>query len=258
MKNHPKDLVREQYSRQAHLYAKSRPHALGETLQLLASWAEGKGTESVLDVATGCGFCAFALAPEVEKVIGIDLTLPMLKQASHLAGERGLTNIEFREADAEALPFPDAHFDIVTCRISAHHFSSPAAFLSESWRVLVRGGLLLLADTSSPDDLAVARWHNEIERLRDPSHIQNLTPRQWQDLVSGAGFTIAEFTPDYRSHLEFGDWVKISGCSPETISLLLQRFEQAPPEVKKAFRIQSNAARISFSWPITALKALKP
>jgi hypothetical protein len=124
--------------------------------------------------------------------------------------------------------------------------------------VLVPGGCLLLADTSSPDDLGIARWHDETERLRDPSHVQNFTPPQWRDMVLGAGFQIMEFSTNYRSHLEFGNWVKTSGCSPETISLLLQRFEQAPPEVKKAFRIQSNAARISFSWPITALKAIKP
>jgi len=258
MSDHSKDLVRQQYSRQAHLYARSRPHALGDTLQLMVQWAECKGAESVLDVACGCGFCAFALAPAAEKVVAVDITPRMLEEASRLAGQRGISNIEFKEADAEALPFPDARFDIVSCRISAHHFFSPSAFLSESWRVLVPGGCLLLADTSSPDDLGTARWHDETERLRDPSHVQNFTPPQWRDMVFGAGFQITEFSTNYRSHLEFGDWVKTSGCSPETISLLLQRFEQAPPEVKKAFRIQSNAARISFSWPITALKALKP
>lgn len=258
MKNDFKDLVRQQYSRQAHLYAKSRPHALGDTLHLMVRWAESKGTEHVLDVATGCGFCAIALAPAVAKVVGIDITLAMLNQASRLAEQRGLTNIEFREGDAEALPFPDAHFDIVTCRISAHHFSSPSAFLSEAWRVLVKGGRLLLADTSSPDDSAVAGWHNDTDRLRDPSHAQNLTPKQWQDMVQEAGFNIAEFSGDFSTQLEFMDWVKTSGCSPETISFLLQRFEQAPLEVKKAFQIHSNGGGIFFSWPVTALKAIKP
>jgi ubiquinone/menaquinone biosynthesis C-methylase UbiE len=256
MESHSKDLVRRQYSRQAPLYAKSRPHALGDTLQLLASWAEGKGSERVLDVATGCGFCAFALAPTVGRVVGLDLTPAMLKEASRLAEESGLGNIEFQEGDAEALPFSDACFDIVACRISAHHFSSPAAFLSEAARVLIPGGSLLLADTSSPDEL-VSPWHNETERLRDPSHVQNLTPSQWEDLVKRAGFTIVEFSADYRTQLEFSDWVSTSGCSPETISALLDRFEQAPSEVKNAFHIQANGGRISFSWPITALKAIK-
>jgi ubiquinone/menaquinone biosynthesis C-methylase UbiE len=252
-----KDRVRRQYSRQAHLYAKSRPHALGDTLQLMASWAEGRGTERVLDVATGCGFCAFAVAPSVAKVIGLDLTPSMLKEASRLAEERGLRNVEFREGDAEALPFPDSYFDIVSCRISAHHFSSPMSFLSESWRVLTSGGSLLLVDTSSPDE-TVACWHNDVERMRDPSHVRNLTPAQWRDLVQRAGLSIVEFSAEHRTHLEFSDWVKTSGCSPDTISTLLQRFEQAPLEVKRTFGIQANGAEILFSWPVTALKAVKP
>ena len=257
MQESSKDRVRQQYSRQAHLYATSRTHALGDTLQLMVRWAEGKGTEKVLDVATGCGFCAFALAPRVEKVIGVDLTPAMLSQASRLAERRGLTNIEFQEGDAEALPFPDDHFDIITCRISAHHFSSPFLFLAESWRVLVKGGSFLLADTCSPDGL-VAPWQNEVEVLRDPSHVRNFTPSQWQEAMQKAGFTISEFSTDYRSQLEFGDWVRRAGCSPEAISHLLQRFEQAPPEVKKAFRIQASGTQILFSWPITAIKAVKP
>ena len=257
MESHFKDLVRRQYSRQAPLYAKSRPHALGDTLQLMASWAGGKGKEQVLDVATGCGFCAFALAPSVAKVIGLDLTPSMLQEASRLARERGLRNIEFREGDAEALPFPDAHFDIVTCRLSAHHFSSPEAFLSEARRVLVPGGFLLLADTSSPDE-RVARWHNDIEWLRDPSHVQNFTPAKWRVLVERGGFAIAELSADCRTQLEFSDWVKTAGCTPETISTLLHGFEQAPPEVKGAFHIRANGTKILFSWPVTAIKAIKP
>jgi ubiquinone/menaquinone biosynthesis C-methylase UbiE len=211
-----------------------------------------------LDVGCGCGFCAFALAQVAEKVVAVDITPRMLEEASRLAGQRGISNISFQEADAEALPFPDAHFDIVSCRISAHHFLSPSAFLSESWRVLLPGGCLLVADTSSPEDLGIAIWHNATERMRDPSHVQNFTPSQWRDMVLGAGFRIAEFSTDYRSHLNFGDWVKTSGCSPEAISALLQRFEQAPLEVKRAFQICSSGDRISFSWPITALKAVKP
>jgi len=166
--------------------------------------------------------------PQVKEVIGIDLTPAMLSHASQLAEQRGLSNIEFQEGDAEALPFPDDHFDIITCRISAHHFSSPFLFLAESWRVLVKGGSFLLADTCSPDGL-VAPWQNEVEVLRDPSHVRNFTPSQWQEAMQKAVFTISEFSTDYRSQLEFGDWVRRAGCSPEAISHLLQRFEQAPP-----------------------------
>jgi len=252
-----KELVRQQYSRQAHLYARSQSHARGDSLELMAQWARDEETELVLDVACGCGFSSFALAPLAREVVAVDLTPAMLKEASRLARERGIANIRFLGADAESLPFPEGRFHLVACRLSAHHFYSPLRFLSESFRVLATMGSLLLIDTSVPEDPEVALWQNTTERLRDPSHRENLPPSRWKELIEEAGFHLVGFSTQHRTNLRFGDWVRTSGCPPRLVSDLLERFEQAPAAVKQAFQIRRDGSQIIFSWPLAAFKACK-
>ena len=86
----------------------------------------------VLDVATGAGHTALAFAPLVARVVASDITGEMLAEAAKLAGARGLANVETAHAEAGNLPFPDASFDLVTCRLAAHHFPAPAAFVARS------------------------------------------------------------------------------------------------------------------------------
>ena len=58
--------VREQFSQHANYYAQSSAHAQGDTLDIILDFAEPRGTEQTLDIATGTGFTAFKLAPKVE------------------------------------------------------------------------------------------------------------------------------------------------------------------------------------------------
>ena len=91
----------------------------------------------MLDVATGAGHTALAFAPHVAKVTATDITEEMLAQAKKLAASRGLGNVKTVPAKAEDLPFPDMSFDLVTCRLAAHHFADVAAFAAEAFRVLI-------------------------------------------------------------------------------------------------------------------------
>ena len=92
-------------------------------------------------------------------------------------------------------------FDLVTCRLAAHHFASPRAFVAEAYRVLMPGGVLALVDNISPDadilpaleaaqvsDLASA--YNQFEKLRDPSHGRCLGLAEWTALLVNAGFAV--------------------------------------------------------------------
>ena len=123
-----------------------------ESLKWLVEHGRFAPSNRVLDVATGTGLTALAVAPLVAKVPGLDVSSGMLNEARRRAAGTGITNVEFHQGSAEAVPFPDASFDAVTCRMAAHHFDSVPAFLVESARVLVPGGRLLVADTTPPDN----------------------------------------------------------------------------------------------------------
>lgn len=240
--------AQEQFSRQAGLYAQSRPHALGSSLRLLALWAAPAATDRALDVATGAGFAAFAIAEQAAIVVASDLTSPMLYAARGLAAERGLSNVRFTRTAAEALAFPDGTFDLVTCRIAPHHFASVALFVNEVRRVLRRGGRFVLIDSSVPEDPVLDAWQQETERLRDPSHVRNWSPSEWRGLLEGSGFATLRESTDERTELVLSDWVRTSGSPPEVVALLERRFRGADEATRTAFRIREEDGDVAFSW----------
>ena len=97
----------------------------------------------VLDLASGVGDPALSIAAEVApngRVIATDLGPGMISLAEELARKKGLTNIEFREASAESLPFPDGTYDVLTCRFGIMFFPDLPKALRECLRVLKPGG----------------------------------------------------------------------------------------------------------------------
>lgn len=133
--------VQDQFGATAAAYVASAGHAAGDDLAQLVAWNEGGPEKAALDVATGGGHTALALAAHYGRVVASDLTAPMLAAAEGFIRGKGIANVDFRLADAEALPFGDAEFDAVSCRIAPHHFPDPARFVAEVARVLKPGGL---------------------------------------------------------------------------------------------------------------------
>src|SRR5690242_18432848 len=122
MSEESKELVQKQFGAHAAAYATSRPHAQGASLKRLVELTQPQPNWQVLDVATAAGHTAYAFAPHVAHVTATDITPEMLPVAAKLAAERGITNVTLEIADAEALPYADSSFDLVTCRIAPHHF----------------------------------------------------------------------------------------------------------------------------------------
>ena len=120
-----KDTVVKQFDPVAENYRTSHVHAGGEDLAQLLRHAALTGDESVLDAGSGAGHTALAFAPHARHVISVDLAESMLAQGRLQAQERGLTNVEFRQADVEELPFADGSFDVIVSRYSAHHWPHP-------------------------------------------------------------------------------------------------------------------------------------
>jgi ubiquinone/menaquinone biosynthesis C-methylase UbiE len=127
----------------------------------------------VLDIATGTGEFARALAPHVATVIGLDATNAMMEQGQKFIDQAGIENISFQEGVVEDLPFNDETFDIVSSRYAFHHFADPKPVISEMVRVCKTGGYVIVIDIIVPDESTAAQYNN-YEWLCDQSHMRCL------------------------------------------------------------------------------------
>ncbi|MCW3060866.1 MAG: Methylase involved in ubiquinone/menaquinone biosynthesis [Capsulimonas sp.] len=257
----PTRSAKEQFDKQAAHYNAQWNTWSEETLSWILAHSGYQPTDKVLDIATGTGFTALAFAPHVAEVIGSDVSTGMLDQARKQAEEREITNATFTEAPAEALPFLDATFDIVTSRIAPHHFLDIQKFAAETARVLKPGGRLVLVDTSVPDgDIEAADWQNAVEVLRDPSHVRNYTPSEWRAIWEDAGLTV-ETIGDTGGGITIplSDWIFKAGCTPEQAQQVRDQFANAPANVKAIYQIveQANGETV-FTWRRVAVRAVKP
>lgn len=244
---------REQFDRQAGHYNAQWNEWSERSLRWILDRAACTGAERVLDVATGTGFTALAFAPHAARVTGLDVSPGMLAQARENAARAHVTNVSFQEGAAEAMPFPDASFDRVTCRVAPHHFLSLDKFATEAHRVLAPGGRLLIADTAVPDNLAeVDAWQNQVEKLRDPSHVRNYSPAEWRGTLESAGFQIEAIELLEESHpMNLEDWLQKSGCTGEPADQVRNLFAAPPADAARLFRIENG----SFQWLRVALSA---
>ena len=248
--------VRDQFSQHAEYYAQSSAHAKGDTLEVILNFADPKGTEKALDIATGTGFTAFALAPKVAHVVATDLTPEMVAKASELAQEQTIENIAFSVAAAESLPFATASLDLVTCRLAPHHFQNVPKFLSEVHRVLRIDGLFCLVDSVSPESEQLIAWQNRVEKLRDDSHVFGYPPSQWDTMIVNADFEIEKTAHVRNAQMSFLWWVRPQKNPPEVVREIRDAFAQlSPDDAKRHYTVEPAGNDFYFSWPMYAVKA---
>ena len=221
------------FGERAAMYTTSATHADPQVLTRVAALATPQPHWSVLDIATGTGHTAFALAPYVHSVVGTDLTPEMLAQAERLRVERSIDNVRFRPADVHHLPFEGETFDLVTCRRAAHHFSDIGRALREMHRVLRRSGRLVIDDRSVPEDDFVDRCMNELDRYHDESHVRQYRASEWRSMLADAGFVIEVIEP-YRQHRPLS--ALTAGVSPDNVA----RIEAVLARLSQAQRIALN------------------
>ena len=222
-----KSLVQHQFGAHAGGYVTSPTHASGYSLGRLVELVDPQPGWRVLDLATGGGHTALALARNGAWVVAGDITLPMLRAArDHIASQQ-VNGVTYTRLDAEWLPFPAETFDAVTCRIAPHHFPHVAQFVRECARVAKPDHIVAVVDQLSPPDPKVARYINAFERLRDPSHIWAYNAVEWQGFFTGAELEILHYEEFDTLH-DLTPWAEQMGCDGATITRLRAMLHQAP------------------------------
>jgi ubiquinone/menaquinone biosynthesis C-methylase UbiE len=230
MSDDPKRLSQRRFSQFAQEYVASTGHAKGyELARLVELAAPGLADRPTLalDIATGGGHTALTFAPHVGRVIATDLAPAMLAAARGNLAQQGVANAAYAAADGERLPFADARFDLVTCRIAPHHFPDPFRFVTECARVLKPGGALLIQDLAVPEDERAARYLDAFETLRDPSHNRMYSAEEWRAMLLDAGLTVAHAEIVAR-RAGFVEWARMQDCAPEVTERLTVLLAQCP------------------------------
>jgi SAM-dependent methyltransferase len=176
--------VTDLWSDRAQAYRESATHAAGDDLDLVVAWCEPGPGVTVLDVATGGGHVARRLREGGATVVTVDSAPGMEPDAI---------------APADHLPFADASFDAVACRIATHHFPDVLAALREMARV-ARHRVVICDNTFTSESA------EEADRLRDPSHVRNYGVAEWHSFFELAGLEIADEAIVVRD-TDFEDWL---------------------------------------------------
>lgn len=173
-------------------------------------FARPLGDERALDVGTGAGALALALAPLVREVVGLD-PVPELLELAHA---RALPNTEFVEGDGTALPFQDGAFDLVGTHRTLHHVERPELVVAEMARVTRSGGHVLVVDQLAPDDAAMAAALHEFETARDGSHARLLTEAELRELFAAHGLSLLHERLEDELR-DLAAYLDLAGCEGE-------------------------------------------
>jgi ubiquinone/menaquinone biosynthesis C-methylase UbiE len=241
-----KERVRAAFGAAAESYVTSERHRSGDDLAILVEWALPVSTDRALDISTGGGHAALAIAPHVHSVAVTDLTPRMLTTARSFLTEQGVANAAFVIADAERLPFLDASFDLVTVRIAPHHYADALHAVREMARVLTPGGRLLFIDNIAPEDPELDQIMNDWERRRDPSHVRAYTETEWRSMLAEAGLTVTRAETRRKGYL-FAGWVERMHLPDAERATLEADMLAAPSQVRDYFAIQEQDGHV-VSW----------
>jgi ubiquinone/menaquinone biosynthesis C-methylase UbiE len=194
------------------------------------------GKESALDAGCGTGSLAFALAPHVSEVVGVDTREDYLEAGRASAP----ANVRFQEGDVMSLPFGYAEFDLVCCHRVLHHVRRPELAVSELARVARPGGKIFIGDQLGSIDPLVNLEQDRFERLRDETH-QRLLPEA-----------------DIRGYLDANDLVLLSSEVTRERVDLEERLELAGFDEQERVRIRGPAPASPYEIEVGWYVARKP
>jgi len=242
--------ILDQFTRQAEPFAHAQAIRNQEALDRIVTLSGAGPEDTSLDVACGPGLLACAFARVVRHAVGLDLTPAMLEQARKTQAEQRLNNLTWQQGDVMALPYPDAHFSIVSSRFAFHHFENPLGALREMKRVVKPGGRVVVADMAPAPEKADAL--NAEERLRDPSHVRAMSAEELQQLFAQAGLPQPR-VDFYRIEGELEDLLSRSFPNPGDADRIRKIFADSIPTNALDLNTRREDGKIYYSFPLAVL-----
>ena len=168
-------------------------HADDAQLTRLLSFMSQTRQQVVLDLGTGAGYVAIAIASKdlTCRVVGVDIAAKAITRNQEHVSLHGLSNLAFLIYDGVRLPFGDDQFETVVCRYAFHHLPRPEISLEELRRTVRKGGRLLLADAIRNDDDDVDFINCFQEKRRD-GHIRMHRQAELIGMINRHGFKLVE------------------------------------------------------------------
>jgi len=203
----------DRFERTAGRMAAHQDSRAGELADKVRTFVAPRGDEHALDVGTGAGALALALAPLVLDVVGVDRVPALLELARERAA--GADNVEFVQGDATALPFPDFTFDLAGTLRTLHHVHRPELVVAELTRATRLGGRVLVVDQIAPVDPLEAFELDRFERARDPGHERLLPDLDMRHLFEANRLVLIRD----RQELEQRDldcYLDLAGCEGDS------------------------------------------
>jgi len=255
-----KRVILDQFTKQARPFATAAAMKDKRALELLLASTNAGAEDTVLDVACGPGIVVCAFAEIARHATGVDLVPAMIEQAHSLQRERGLKNVSWKVADVYVLPYADDSFPIVTSRYAFHDLENPRGVLSEMKRVCKPGGKVALVDVVASADPQQADRFDQMEKLRDPSHMRALSLSDMEGLFHGVGLPAPKIKY-YKAELELESVLKRSfpeeGNAEKVRTLIRQAVENDTMDINA--RLEAGRIKYSFpySFPVAVLVSEK-
>jgi ubiquinone/menaquinone biosynthesis C-methylase UbiE len=251
---HAEQIV-DQFTRQARQFAESPTARSEDILERILRAAQPIPSDEALDVACGPGTLACGLARVTRRATGIDLTPAMLEQARRTQSDRGIANVSWQQGDVTSMPWPNASFDIVTCRFAFHHFPEPLTVLREMRRVCRPGGRVVVTDSCPAGGKADA--FNAMEKMRDPSHTRALPEEDMRAIFREAGLPEPRLERT-RLALSLDEFLSRSFPREGDEALIRQMFERAVEDDAMDVQPRRVDGKILFSVPVGIFAAQVP
>jgi ubiquinone/menaquinone biosynthesis C-methylase UbiE len=246
--------ILDQFTRQAAPFAAAGAIRNQEALDRIVQWAGTGPDDTVLDVACGPGLLACAFARVAKHATGMDMTPAMLEQARKTQQQQALKNVSWEQGDVYSLPFPDAHFSIVSSRFAFHHLQDPLSALKEMKRVCNPGGKIVVADMAPQPAKAAAL--NAAELLRDPSHVRSMPEDELRGLFEQANLATPQINR-YRMEGELEDLLSRSFPNEGDADRVRRIYAESIPNDALDLNTRLADGKIFYSLPVAVLVAQK-